>query len=274
MGLDRPSPDHANAEVILLICAHLEAGHYFNPHAQRVTEARERGAKLIVFDTRLSNTATHADHWVAPIPGSEAAILLAIARHVLVTGRHDREFVRRWWNWQEYLRARAPGGGPDLRALRGHPARAVLRLHVRVRRSASRASAANTLRAVAELVAGAGTRALNAHLALGRRRQPRRLAGLALPVPAQRAARRGRHRGRRVPEHVEQVRPAADPRPRPSRHLERADVAAGVPAGHERDVVPAAAPAQGAARPASTSTSPASTTRSGPTPTASRGSRP
>jgi anaerobic selenocysteine-containing dehydrogenase len=99
MGLDRPSPDHAKAEVILLVSAHLEAGHYFNPHAQRVTEARERGAKLIVFDTRLSNTATHADHWVAPIPGSEAAILLAIARHVLVTGRHDREFVRRWWNW-------------------------------------------------------------------------------------------------------------------------------------------------------------------------------
>ena len=86
MGLDRPSPDHANADVILLISAHLESGHYFNPHAQRIMEAKARGAKLIVFDVRLSNTATHADHWLAPYPGSEAAMLLAIARHLIETG--------------------------------------------------------------------------------------------------------------------------------------------------------------------------------------------
>ncbi|HEX9162947.1 MAG TPA: molybdopterin-dependent oxidoreductase [Thermoanaerobaculia bacterium] len=103
MGYDRPSPDHANADVILLISAHLEAGHYFNPHAQRVMEAKKRGAKLIVFDVRLSNTATHADHWIAPWPGSEAAILLAIARHMIQSGHYDRDFVRRWWNWQEYM---------------------------------------------------------------------------------------------------------------------------------------------------------------------------
>jgi anaerobic selenocysteine-containing dehydrogenase len=103
MGMDRPSPDHANADVILLVSSHLEAGHYFNPHAQRVMEGKERGAKLIVFDTRLSNTATHADHWIAPHPGSEAAIFLAIANHLIRTRRYDREFVRRWWNWQEYM---------------------------------------------------------------------------------------------------------------------------------------------------------------------------
>ena len=80
MGFDRPSPDHANADVILLVSSHLEAGHYFNPHAQRVMEGKQRGAKLIVFDTRLSNTASHADHWLATYPGSEAAVLLAIAQ--------------------------------------------------------------------------------------------------------------------------------------------------------------------------------------------------
>ena len=103
MGYDRPSPDHANADVILLISAHLESGHYFNPHAQRVMEGKARGAKLIVFDVRLSNTATHADHWLAPWPGSEPAILLAIANYMIRNGRYDREFVRRWWNWQEYM---------------------------------------------------------------------------------------------------------------------------------------------------------------------------
>ncbi len=103
MGLDRPSPDHANAKVIFLISAHLESGHYFNPHAQRVIEGKVNGAKLIVFDTRLSNTATHADHWVSPFPGSEAAILLAIANYLIQNNLYNREFVRRWWNWEEFL---------------------------------------------------------------------------------------------------------------------------------------------------------------------------
>jgi len=108
MGLDRPSPDHANADVILLISAHLESGHYFNPHAQRVVEAKARGAKLIVFDTRLSHTATHADVWVSPYPGSEAAIMLAVANHLIRNGLYNREFVRRWWNWEEYMAVEHP----------------------------------------------------------------------------------------------------------------------------------------------------------------------
>jgi anaerobic selenocysteine-containing dehydrogenase len=105
MGLDRPSPDHANAKVILLISAHLESGHYFNPHAQRVIDGKANGAKLIVFDTRLSNTATHADYWVSPYPGSEAAILLAIANYLIQDNLYDREFVEQWWNWKEFLAA-------------------------------------------------------------------------------------------------------------------------------------------------------------------------
>jgi anaerobic selenocysteine-containing dehydrogenase len=108
MGLDRPSPDHANARVILLISSHLESGHYFNPHAQRVIEGKANGAKLIVFDTRLSNTATHADYWISPYPGSEAAILLAMANYLIQHDLYNRDFVRRWWNWQEYLACEHP----------------------------------------------------------------------------------------------------------------------------------------------------------------------
>jgi len=113
MGMDRPSPDHARSRLMLLVSAHLEAGHYFNPHAQRITEARAAGAKLVVLDTRLSNTATHADHWLATQPGSEAALLLAIARDLVARGRHDRDFVRRWWNWEEYLRRCRPDLEPS-----------------------------------------------------------------------------------------------------------------------------------------------------------------
>lgn len=112
MGLDRPSPDHANAKVILLISAHLESGHYFNPHAQRVMDGKTNGAKLIVFDTRLSHTATHADYWISPYPGSEAAILLAIGNYLIQNDLYDRDFVQTWWNWQEYLAAQSPESVP------------------------------------------------------------------------------------------------------------------------------------------------------------------
>src|SRR5215471_12746788 len=127
MGFDRPSPDHAKANVILLISSHLETGHYFNPHAQRIVEGKLAGAKLIVFDTRLSNTASMADTWIAPWPGSEAAILLAIANHLLATGRYDREFVRRWVNWEEFLEHTQPQSQKSFEefesALKGHYAR-------------------------------------------------------------------------------------------------------------------------------------------------------
>ncbi len=100
---DRPSPDHANADFILLISAHLEAGHYFNPHAQRIIEGKLSGAKLAVMDCRLSNTASMADYWMPTRPGSEAAALLAMARVILEEGLYDREFLRRWVNWETYL---------------------------------------------------------------------------------------------------------------------------------------------------------------------------
>jgi anaerobic selenocysteine-containing dehydrogenase len=103
-GIDRPSPDHANARFILLLSSHLESGHYFNPHAQRIIEGKEQGAKICVIDTRLSNTASKADYWLSSWPGSEAAILLAICNILLQEGLFDRDFVRKWVNWEDYLR--------------------------------------------------------------------------------------------------------------------------------------------------------------------------
>ncbi len=107
-GFDRPSPDYANARVILLVSSHLETGHYFNPHAQRIIEGKMDGARLIVLDPRLSNTASHAHHWLPTWPGSEAAVLLAIANYLIQNDLYDREFVRRWVNWADYLRAERP----------------------------------------------------------------------------------------------------------------------------------------------------------------------
>ncbi|MEM4287789.1 MAG: molybdopterin-dependent oxidoreductase [Candidatus Caldarchaeum sp.] len=103
MGADRPCSDFENARFILLISDHLESGHYFNPHAQRIIEGKKRGAKLAVIDVRLSNTAAMADYWVCCWPGTEAALLLGIANIILQEDLYDREFLRKWVNWREYM---------------------------------------------------------------------------------------------------------------------------------------------------------------------------
>lgn len=107
-GFDRPSPDHANAKFILLISAHLESGHYFNPHAQRIIEGMMKGAKLAVMDPRLSNTASMADYWMPTYPGSEAAVLLAMAKVILEEGLYNESYMKNWVNWQTYLKKEHP----------------------------------------------------------------------------------------------------------------------------------------------------------------------
>ena len=45
-----------------------------------------KGAKLAVMDPRLSNTASMSDFWMPTYPGSEAAVLLAMAKIILEEG--------------------------------------------------------------------------------------------------------------------------------------------------------------------------------------------
>ncbi len=112
-GADRPSPSYDGTRFMLLLSAHLETGHYFNPHAQRIIEARNAGAKMAVVDCRLSNTTTHADHWISPWPGTEGALLLGVARELLRRGTIDKDFVRRWCNWKDWLAAKHADGPQD-----------------------------------------------------------------------------------------------------------------------------------------------------------------
>lgn len=107
-GHDRPSPDHANAKFILLISAHLESGHYFNPHAQRIIEGKMKGAKLATMDPRLSNTASMSDYWLPTYPGTEAAMLLAMVRLILVNRLYNGEYMEKWVNWETYMERKHP----------------------------------------------------------------------------------------------------------------------------------------------------------------------
>jgi anaerobic selenocysteine-containing dehydrogenase len=161
-GYDRPSPDHANSRAILLLSSHLETGHYFNPHAQRIMEGKAAGSKLVVIDPRMSNTASHADLWIAPWPGSEAAILLAVASHLLRTRQIDADYVRRWVNWDVYLERLHPGAEPTFEVFLDRLEADYSTYTFEMAAAEARVPVAR-IEELADIVAGAGT-ALSAHV--------------------------------------------------------------------------------------------------------------
>ncbi len=63
---------------------------------RRVIQARERGAKLVVIDPRFTKTASKADWYIAPRPGTDGALALGLAHVMIREEIHDREFVERY----------------------------------------------------------------------------------------------------------------------------------------------------------------------------------
>ncbi len=95
-GTATPPPDYDNARCILL--------WGFNPHASwpaaaaRISQAKARGAKLIVIDPRKSAVAEKADLWLQVRPGGDGALALSMI-HVLIEEKlFDENFARDWTN--------------------------------------------------------------------------------------------------------------------------------------------------------------------------------
>lgn len=88
-------PDVANSRTILNFGANPFANHdYFVGIARRIALARaERGAKLITFDVRMSETATRSDEWHPVRPGTDGSVALAMANVIANRGLVDTQFL-------------------------------------------------------------------------------------------------------------------------------------------------------------------------------------
>ncbi|NIR75967.1 MAG: formate dehydrogenase, partial [Gammaproteobacteria bacterium] len=53
-------------------------------------------------------TASAAKYWMPTYPGTEAAVLLAMARVILAEGLYNRHFLEHWVNWRDWLAAKHP----------------------------------------------------------------------------------------------------------------------------------------------------------------------
>ncbi|MCK8787059.1 molybdopterin-dependent oxidoreductase [Roseomonas sp. NAR14] len=90
------TPDYANAELILL-WGHNPANAWLAA-AGAIAEGRAKGARLLVVDPRRTAHAAQADHWLQPLPGTDAALALGLAGLLIDEGRIDAAFLREWTN--------------------------------------------------------------------------------------------------------------------------------------------------------------------------------
>ena len=84
--------DAANAKTIISwggnpAEAYVHAWHF-------ICDAREKGAKLITIDPQYTASAAHSDMYVPVRPGTDGALMLAMAKWIIDNGLADEEFLR------------------------------------------------------------------------------------------------------------------------------------------------------------------------------------
>ncbi|XJZ28913.1 molybdopterin-dependent oxidoreductase [Bacillota bacterium Lsc_1132] len=91
----RMIPDYENAEYVLVWGTNpMTANRGPTTFAPQITNAIERGMKMVVIDPRFSKTAEKAHMWVPVKPGGDGALALAMCRWIIENNRFDEIYLR------------------------------------------------------------------------------------------------------------------------------------------------------------------------------------
>lgn len=90
-----PEPDYECTNCIMLVGYNPVYSSAVN-YAPRIFWAKQRGAKLIVIDPRFTNTASKADLFLQPRPGTTGALVLAMVQVIIEERIYDADFVNQW----------------------------------------------------------------------------------------------------------------------------------------------------------------------------------
>jgi anaerobic selenocysteine-containing dehydrogenase len=87
-----PAHDQVQHSRLILIWGHnpVSTAPHFMPF---LTAARRQGAQVVVIDPRRTRTARMADWHLAPVPGTDAALALGLARVIVDEGFHDEAWL-------------------------------------------------------------------------------------------------------------------------------------------------------------------------------------
>ena len=65
-------------------------------HWAIVQDAKKNGAKVVVIDSYKSRTAKQADWHLAPRPGTDGALAMAIINHIIYNNLTDKEYIDKY----------------------------------------------------------------------------------------------------------------------------------------------------------------------------------
>src|SRR3984893_3064865 len=74
-----------------------------------IREAKNRGARLIVIDPRVTRTTMFADWHIQPKPGTDGALALGMMKLIVDAGKHDVDFLQEQTvGWKEFIETKLP----------------------------------------------------------------------------------------------------------------------------------------------------------------------
>lgn len=105
----RPWLNYDESDYIIFFGNNELATSYGQRKTAALKKALDRGARLVVFDPRKSDTAAKATEWISLIPGTDGAVAMAMAHVIISEDLYDKDFVRDWTTGFEAFRARVLG---------------------------------------------------------------------------------------------------------------------------------------------------------------------
>ena len=108
-GVDPESFKHSKY-IIIWACNVLSTNLHLWPF---ILEAKKNGAKVVVIDTYASKTAKEADWHIAPKPGTDGALAMAMINTIIEEGLTDKDYVDNYTVGYEELAERAKTRTPE-----------------------------------------------------------------------------------------------------------------------------------------------------------------
>jgi anaerobic selenocysteine-containing dehydrogenase len=108
-GLDVESYVHSKY-IVLWACNSMSTNLH---HWEIVQDAKKKGAKVVVIDAYKSKTAKNADWHIAPKPGTDGALAMAVINSIIEQGLVDKDYVDNYTVGYEELKERAKDRTPE-----------------------------------------------------------------------------------------------------------------------------------------------------------------
>ena len=96
MGVDRPLANFLETKYIMLFGWNPTSAIKWVHLPRIITRAIENGAKMVVVDPYMSDTAAKAQEWISIRPSTDGAFALALAHVIIRDNLYDKDFVANW----------------------------------------------------------------------------------------------------------------------------------------------------------------------------------